>query len=396
MNYLLINNDIFIDKGQGGQRLFIPDNDVTSLAGLDQAKICQVDVDVMIASAPENFVDQKDSLLAQKFEELYPGEYVIQDEKIADNLFQIIGIKAEKVKAIYDLVPPSKVEALVPYAIAIRSLLVHQQIDMNRPIVFVDDLGNEKLLTVFEGLKFSRTRTIHAEQTESILSDLKRSQIDFHKKLGEFANTFNSSFTVIINNPQMADEIKALEPGFSVEVLAMKYPALEGLKYMDAGMKYRIREDIIQERRKKERESQLLGFMLSAAICTAGLLFFGINQVQYTYLQHQLEIEQTKKASLEPMLEDLDQKIYRDFLRRSKKVDYAHVFFQLSNLLPDGYEISSFNLTQEANHRTLSAYVFSADGGFYDPLPRIKLLKNALMKDFFIQGHPGKYLKINL
>ena len=65
----------------------------------------------------------------------------------------------------------------LPYEI----LLINKNIDLNKTVVFVDDLGNERLLTVFDGLKFSRTRVI-VNNGEDILPEIKRSQIDFFKK----------------------------------------------------------------------------------------------------------------------------------------------------------------------------------------------------------------------
>jgi len=405
MNYLLFNNEIFISDGQVIKKIEkgpgLKDELDSRFRGndkeIEKARLCCVDVDVMIASAPQDYLDKKDSILAQKFEELYSNEYITLNEKIDSNIFQVIGIKAEKVKGIYSLIPSSKVDAFVPYAIAIRSLLVTQQTDMTRSIVFLDDLGSEKLITVFDGLKFSRTRTIYTGNAQDILPDIKRSYIDFNKKLGEFASkSVTGDLAIITNNRQMAEDIKLSEPGLAVDLLDYRYPALEGLKLIDSQIKYRIYEEIILERKKKELLSRLLYLIISISICLAGALFFGFNQITYSFLSRDFEGEKLKNARLKDTLNTIDQHIYRDSLKKSKNLNYSSVFFEVSGLLPSTYEISSFKFFGHEEHWIFDTYIFAQDDQLYDEIPRIKILKNAEIKDFFIKNRPGKYLKVTL
>ena len=66
------------------------------LLSLDKASVCVVDVDVLIAVAPETPIEKRDQILVRKFKELYQHEeYVIQDEKVDNNLFQVIGIQEQ-------------------------------------------------------------------------------------------------------------------------------------------------------------------------------------------------------------------------------------------------------------------------------------------------------------
>lgn len=397
MDYLLFNNEIFISNGQVIKKVIKGPSLKENFDPIEKARLCYVDVDVMIASAPQDYLDKKDSILAQKFVEVYSNEYITIDEKIDSNIFQVIGIKAEKVREIYSLIPSSKVDAFVPYAIAIRSLLVNKQTDMTRLIVFVDDLGNEKLMTVFDGLKFSRTRTIYTGNAEDILPDIKRSSIDFNKKLGEFVSKkATGDFEIIINNKQMAEDIKLLEPGLAVEFFDCRYPALEGLKFIDSQIKYRIHEEIILERKKKDLRSRLMCLIISISVCLAGALFFGFNQITYSFLSRDFEGEKLKNSRLKDALNKIDQYIYRDSLKKSKNLNYSSVFFEVSGLLPSTYEISSFKFIGNEGHWILDTYIFAQDDQFYDEIPRIKILKNAEIKDFFIKNRPGKYLKVTL
>ncbi len=393
MNYLLFNNEIFISDGQVTRTMGKGEN----LGPIEKACLCCVDVDVMIASAPQDYLDKKDSILAQKFAAVYSDEYITLNERIDNNIFQVFGIKAEKVKEIYSLVPSSKVDAFVPYAIAVRSLLINRKTDMAGLIVFVDDSGHEKLITVFDGLKFSRTRTIYTGNAEDILPDIKRSHIDFNKKLGEFASkSVTGDFAVITNNRQMAEDIKLSEPGLAVEFLDCRHPALEGLKFIGPPIKYRIHEEIILERKKEEMRSRFMYLIVSISICLAGILFFGFNQITYSCASRDFDGEKLKNSRLKDALNTIDQYIYQDSLRRSKDLNYSSVFFEVSGLLPSTYEISSFKFTGNGWHRVFETYIFAQDDQFYDEIPRAKILKNAEIKDFFIKNRPGKYLKVDL
>jgi len=385
-----------MSDGQVAQRMIKGADLKACVDSIGQARICCVDVDVMIASAPEDYLDKKDNILVQKFIEMYSDEYITLNERISQNIFQVMGIKAKLVKEIYALIPSSKVESLVPYAYTIRSFLMNKQIDMTKPIIFVDDLGQEKLITVIDGLKFSRTRTINTDSTENILPDIKRSYINFHKKLGGFSENTNSDLVIITNNQQMAHSIKISDPELLVDFLDCQYPALEGLKYIDPQIKYRIHEEIIRERKDKEWHSRVKSFMIASSISLLGLLFFGFNQIAYSLAARAFDTEKLKNIQLKEMLEKMDQEIYRDALRQMKGVNYSLKFFEISNVLPSTYDISTFKFTSRQEHWIFDAYLFAQDDQFYDEIPRIKILKKAEIKDFFIKDHPGKYLKVAL
>ncbi len=396
MHYLLFTHEVFISDGLASQRMAYGPSLSEKLETMDKARLCCVDVDVLIASAPQDYVDKKDSLLAQKFAEAYSNEYITLNEKIDSNVFQVVGIKADKVKEIYALMPSSKVDAFVPYAVAIRALLLQKQTDMTRLIVFIDDLGQEKLVTVFEGMKFSRTRTIYAQDAQGILPDIKRSSIDFNKKLGEFANSRAVGPKLITNNGLLAEDIKNLEPDLDIEFLDSSNPGLKGLEFIDTQIKYRIHEDIILERRRKELRLRVKSLILSIVICLAAALFFGFNHVTYSLASRDGEGERLTNLKLNEALKTMDQYVYQDALRESKNLNYSSVFFEVSGLLPSTYAMTSFKFINQQNHWVFDTYLLSQDDQFYDEIPRTGILKNAEVKDFFIKNRPGKYLKVTL
>src|SRR5208283_5362038 len=140
---------------------------------------------------------------------------------------------------------------LIPYGIALRNALINKRIDLNKTVVFVDDFGGEKLLTVFDGLKFSRTRVI-ADNGEDILPEIKRSQIDFFKKTEEFLSKKSADFIIVVNNQALVAEISKNKEKPQVEYLNVTYPAIEGLKEANSSIKYRLPEENLKKRREIE------------------------------------------------------------------------------------------------------------------------------------------------
>ncbi len=113
MNYLLFYKEILISDGHNVHRIDKSIDPKDILGSVEEANICVVDVDLLIAPAVENPIEKKDSILVRKFNEYYQHEeYLIQDERIDNNLFQVIGIKEQKVREIYSWIPSYKVRIL--------------------------------------------------------------------------------------------------------------------------------------------------------------------------------------------------------------------------------------------------------------------------------------------
>ena len=270
MNYLLFNNKILMSDGVNVHQIDKEGDHEEMLGLIDEACICVVDVDVELASAPETQIEKKDSMLARKFGRLHPqSEYILQDERINDNIFQVMGIKCDKIKEIYSLVPCDKAQVFIPYAIAIRHFLISKGIELAQGIVFIDDLGVEKLITVFFGLKFSVTRTLTTNDVESILSEVKRSQIGFSKKIEEFDGWKLDKLSVLTNSQIMTSHFLKIEKNIDIEYVNVKYPAIEGLKGLEGSediVKFLLPEEIKEKKRKQEFREKIILIVVSLLI----------------------------------------------------------------------------------------------------------------------------------
>ena len=395
MNYLLFNSGILMSDGINVRRIDKDHNPEDILGSIEEANLCVVDVDVLIAAAVESPIEKKDSLLVRKFKELYQHEaYIIQDERIDHNLFQVIGIKEQKVRDIYSLIPPPRVGSFIPYGIALRNTLVNKKVDLNKTVVFVDDGDQERLLTVFDGLKFSRTRVI-ANNGEDILPEIKRSQIDFFKKTEEYLGKKSTDFVIVVNNQALADEISHNEEKLPVEYLDVAHPALEGLKESNTQIKYILPEEIFKKRREIELKKNVTTTVLSLCVAAVGLFYFLFNKIEMGLMRNQRDGAKQTNERLDEKLSLLDRQIYREDLKKQKSLNYAIPYLAVLGLIPASYEVDSFRFIK-SDHWNLELSLSSGSGGTFDPVPKIGILKNADMKDIFINNQPGKHLRIIL
>jgi len=399
MNYLLFNNKILMSEGANVRQIDKDGDHEEILRLIDKACICVVDVDVELASAPETQIEKKDSMLARKFGRLHPqSEYILQDEKINDNIFQVMGIKCDKIREIYSLIPCDKVKVFIPYAIAIRHFLISKGVEFANGVVFIDDLGDEKLITVFSGFKFSVTRTLTTNDDENIFSEVKRSQIGFNKKIEEFDSWKVDKLSVLTNSQVITSHFLKIEKDIGIEFINVKYPAIEGLKGLEASediVKFLLPEEIKGKKRKQEFKEKIILIVLSLLILGTGLGFTLFNKIKLSLISSEYACLNQQNQILERKLADLDLKTYREDLKQQKFINYATPYLEILNILPLSYEIYSFRYYQ-TNHWNLEAYIFSKDGESFDDIPKLNILKNAVIKDYFIKDKPGKRIQIDL
>lgn len=396
MKYLLFNNEIYVSDGAKVDRIEKGQNLGYLFDQLKEAHICVVDIEVLIASAPESSLGTKDGILAKKFSENYSGDYVLQDEKIDNNIFQVIGIKSEKVKEVYSLIYSEQVVTFVPYAVAIRNFLFHSKIQVNKPVVLLDDLGDEKLITVFEGLKFSRTRTIFSNKIEQILPEIKRSVINFERKLADRKNKNAEGYIIVTNNKIFGNEIKEIEKDLIIEVIDNVCPAFDGLRIGGFNLKYILPEEIIKKRKREGFKKRTQSLSISVLILALGSYFYFYNQINLEFSRKSLEQEQNRKFLLDKNLKKLDPLVYRDVLDQQKRINYPRVYLNISNSLPISYGTYSFDFYNKNNNWTIDEYLYSPDDELYDNILAVGTLKRAQIKDFWVNHRPGKYLRIEL
>jgi len=395
MNYLMFNNGILLSDGDSVRRIDNGNELKRILKSGDAVRLCVVDVDVLVAAAVEDPVEKKDSSLVRKFTKAYqPEVYVIQDERIDHNLFQVIGVKEQKVREVYASIPSKRVESFIPYGIALRNTLISHNIDFNRTVVFVDDSGDERLLTVFDGLKFSRTRVI-ANDGEDILPEIKRSQIDFYKKNQEYAAKDGGELLIVVNDQELAAEFSKNNEGLSVQYLNVAYPALEGLKIVNTPIKFVLPEEIIKRRKEAEFKNNVITAVLSLSVAALGLVFFLFYKFESRAAGQRYGLLKAENSQLYGQLRLIDKEAYREDLKRNKSLNYGLTYLKILDLVPASYEISSFKF-ERSNQWSIAASLTPDEEGPFEQIPRTGILKNAEIKDCFVNNRPGKYLRITI
>jgi len=395
MKYILFSQDIYISDGIIQRRLDRAEDLNDSLGSNEKLRLCVVDIDVLIAASVENPIEKKDNLLVRKFKELYQHEsYIIQDERIDNNLFQVIEIKEQKVREVYSLIATREIETFIPYGIALRNALINRNIDLNKTIVFIDDFSKERLITVFDGLKFSRTRAV-AQNEADILPEIKRSQIDFYKKNEEYILKKNAEFLILVNNQDLLNELKNNDDNLSVSFIDLPYPAQDGLKINSSLIKYRLPEEILKKRQEIEFRKNLLTWVFSSSVVFAAALYFLFNSIEAGFLKHQGERLQQINESLNEQLIHVDRGTYREDLKRRKSLNYGVSYLAILNIVPSSYEVNTFKLIR-SDHWNLELSLSLDHGETYGPIRRFGVLRNAEIKDVIVNNQVGKHIKVIL
>jgi hypothetical protein len=393
MNYVLFNNYIHVSDGIKIERFQKGSHLGHIFDQMNEVHICMVEFDVLIASASESAWDKKDSILALKFDEYYKGEYVLQDEKIGNNIFQVIGIKSEKVKEVYSLIPSEKVVTFVPYAVAVRNYILRNKILDNKLVVFLDDIGHEKFITVFEGMKFSRTRTVFNEKAEQLLPEIKRSAINFEKKM-EYQGA--EGFIIVTNNKNLCREFKEIEHNLIIEAIDSAFPALDGLMRGGFGLKYILPEEIIKKRRQEELKKWRQCLLISVAILAIGIFFYFYYQINLQFSKNSFSHQRYRNKRLEIILNQLDPLVYHSIINHQKRINYALAYLNITKTQPAGYITYSFGFYDQGNHWVMEEYLYIPDDGPYDNIPAQGALQKASIRDYLINSKPGKFLRIEL
>jgi hypothetical protein len=393
MHYFLFNNDIWVATDRNVRRLREQERDTFAFENVKTAHVCLVDIDVMLAIAPEERPEQKDLVLSREFSREHPGEYIIQDERVGTNLFQVMGARTEKVREIYRKLPGDKIVTFAPYAMAVRAFLNTQDIPDRKVVAFLDDWGGETLITFFEGVKFSTTRRFHDEKIERILPEIRRSAISFSKSL----KSENGPYLVMTNNSDWAQRILALDPTQAVISLTVPFPAIEGLKTAQFPVKFELPEEVIKRTREKERCAKTPYFVAAGALILLGVfcvLFYWIGLSLQTAAYENVR---GINVELEKKLVVLDQVVYRSAIQEPKGPNYGEVLYRVSHLLPPSYEMYALSFSSNGGHWQAQVDLALPSGEAFEEIPKSHLFgKDMTVNNVLVKDRPGKSIRIDL
>lgn len=386
MNYIIFDNEIYYDAGD--KKGSVSRQDIRSIfkGTAGESSIAVIDTLQKQIVAPQKDSSRKEEALSSAF----TGEYVTQSEQTGNNLFQVIAIEKTRITEIYKYLGFENVRLVVPYAVAVREFLKASRLfEEKKRIVFLDDLGNQVLLTIFNNDVFTSPRRLSVA-LKRVVSELTRSQENYR---AQNKDETEIQFLIVTNSKEIMEEVVALgqEREKNVVFVPDPYPALTGLKHGRFSMHYLLPEQFIRLRKLQIFKKRLFGFGTMGVVSGALLLLllgtFSMNKNALTHLKDL----QFKEVSLNEALTRAYSAKYRDILRRGKKPDFPYFISSFIEALPSGYKAESITLKNLPGGSYRFEAIVSKNSedepfiGFLLPRP----FKQAKIENILVRGSPG-------
>ena len=391
MNYLIFDNDVYydIDAKTG----VAPKHEIQAVfkGSTREVSVAIIDTLQKQVAAPEKSPSKKDEVIASSF----TGEYLIQSERIAENLFQVIAIEKPKINEVYKCLGFENVRLVVPYGIALREFLKNNNlVDDKKRIVFLDHLGDQVLLTIFNKEVFTAPRRL-TKVLSQVTRELMRSQESYRSVNKTDAEI---SFLLVTNSKEIADEIvsSGLDSKDNIIIVQDPYPVLSGLKQGNFSMHYLLPEQFIRLRKLKEAKKRVFKFGVMLGVITLFLILllgsFSMNKTA----SMRLKSLQLEEASSNEALKRAYLTKYKDILRREKKINFPHFLNLFLKALPSEYKVESVTIRSSSNGRyRLEAIVsLEAKDKPFTKVSLSRVFKQARVENILVKDNPG--LKVTL
>jgi len=386
MNYLIFDSEVYYDID--GKTGVAAKNEIQTVfkGATREVSVAIIDTLQKHVAAPEKSPSKKEEVIASSF----TGEYLTQSEKIAENLFQVIAVEKPKINEVYKYLGFENVRLVVPYGIALREFLKNNNIagDEKR-IVFLDRLGEQVLLTIFNKEVFTAPRRLSKMLTQ-VTRELMRSQESYRSQNKTEAGI---SFLIATNSKEIADEIvsSGLDSKDNIILVQDPYPALSGLKQGKFSIHYLLPEQFIRLRKLKEAKKRVfnLGVTLGVLAVFSSLLLgsSSVNKIASARLKN-LQLEE---SSFNEALKRAYRAKYKDILSRGEKSDFPCLVSSFIEALPFECKAESITIKEVSGGRYRFEAIVSLStkdklvSGFI--LPR--LFKQARIENILVKGGPG-------
>ena len=391
MNYLIFDNDVYydIDAKTG----VAPKHEIQAVfkGSTREVSVAIIDTLQKQVAAPEKSPSKKDEVIASSF----TGEYLIQSERIAENLFQVIAVEKPKINEVYKCLGFENVRLVVPYGIALREFLKNNNlVDDKKRIVFLDHLGDQVLLTIFNKEVFTAPRRL-TKVLAQVTRELMRSQESYRSVNKTDAEI---SFLLVTNSKEIADEIvsSGLDSKDNIIIVQDPYPALSGLKQGNFSMHYLLPEQFIRLRKLKEAKKRVFKFGVMLGVITLFLILllgsFSMNKTA----SMRLKSLQLEEASSNEALKRAYLTKYKDILRREKKINFPYFFNLFLKALPSEYKVESVTIRSSSNGRYRLEAIVSlvAKDKPFTKVSLSRVFKQARVENILVKDNPG--LKVTL
>ena len=386
MNYLIVDKDVHYDID--GKTGVVAKNEIHSVlkGSAREVSVAIIDTLQKQVAAPEKFPSKRDEIIAASF----TGEYLIQSERIAENLFQVIAIEKPKINEVYKCLGFENVRRVVPYAVALREFLKNNNIvDDKKRIVFLDQLGDRVFLTIFNKEMFTSPREL-PKILKELAKELMRSQASYRSQ-----NKTDSeiSYLIVTNSKEIADEIVLGGSDSKDNILTVQdpYPALSGLKQGRFSMHYLLPEQFIRLRKLKAAKQRLFKLSVMLAVLTFFLISLLGSFSMHKTVSARLKNLQIEEASCNEALKQAYLTKYKDIFRSQNKVNFPYSLNLFLKAIPYEYKVESVTIRSLSNSRyRFEAIVYQATKNKpYEEITLPAAFKQARFENILVNGNPG-------
>ncbi len=391
MNYLIFDNDIYYDIDEKSGVAAKNEIQAVFKGPIREVSVAVIDTLQKQVAAPEKFPSKKDEVIASSF----TGEYLTQSERITENLFQVIAVEKPKINEVYKCLGFENVRLVVPYAIALREFIKNNNIACDKKrIVFLDHLGDQILLTIFNKEVFTAPRRLSKVLTQ-VTRELIRSQENYRAQNKTDAEI---AFLIVTNSNEIINEVvsNGLETKENIIFVQDSYPALSGLKQGKFSMHYLLPEQFIRLRKLKEVKKRVfkLGVMLGilAVFLILFLGSFSMNKTASVRLKNlQLEETSSNEALKSAYLEK-----YKDILGLKKKINFPYYLGLFLKALPFEYKLESIIIRglSDGHYRFEAIVSLGAKDKLFTKMSLPRAFKQARIENILVKDNPG--LKVTL
>ena len=297
---------------------------------------------ISLTNRDSNYMDQ---MINESFDQ----GYLIVKEKLSSEFEQIIAVKKEKIEEVYRDLQGVQVSNLVPYGLAIRAVLTFKSLLDKYPyIIFLDDLGNQSVLTFFEGMKFSSSRRINMLDTSYIHSEIKRSWKSFLLEQPNKTQPEDNSFCLVSNNKQWLSDL--VTQGFvrkeQIIYLDEAYPALLGLTQAKFTVHFALAEEILKQKKNQLLKSRMKAIAVAFVLIITGCGLYVTSSFFLNKERHEAEYLSVKKEEKDNQLRQLNQSKFLSLMDTKDTFNYQKIYFDFISAIPENYLIDSFKLTR--------------------------------------------------
>ena len=282
----------------------------------------------------------------------FSNDYITTQERLSTDAIQVIGARKEKIEEIYSYFKGVCINSLVPYGVAIRAFLKSKNLlDPNKYVIFLEDLKNQAVLTVFEGMYFSAPRRIAIRDTSYLITEVKRSWSNFlHERL-ERSKTLQESFVLISNNQEWVFEFE--NEGFlskgNIIYVDVVFAVLEGLRNAKFAMHFALIEEILKQKSLELWRKRLRVLISCLLLVVLGFgSYVAVKIAMQKEWTHNLHLQQ-QKGLYRQQLKELNQQKFLNLLWEIEGVDYAKIYYDFVRSIPLDYIVENIQFYKDSN-----------------------------------------------